>query len=92
MSWETSGLGPLLEQVAGPIASFKGDGAYDRDDVYHAVAKHHSEAAGWQKTSGYNRHALAEAVIGRYKRVIGDALCSRTHRLQVTEVAVAANA
>ena len=29
-----SRVGPLLDQVAGPIASFTGDGAYDRDDVY----------------------------------------------------------
>jgi hypothetical protein len=27
-------VGPLLEQIAGPVASFTGDGAYDRDDVY----------------------------------------------------------
>ena len=26
---------------------------------------------GWQKNSGYNRRALAEAAISRYKRVIG---------------------
>ncbi len=29
---------PLLEQVDGPVASFTGDGVYDRDDVYAAVA------------------------------------------------------
>ena len=28
-----SQVGPLLDQVAGPVASFTGDGAYDRDDV-----------------------------------------------------------
>jgi pyruvate/2-oxoglutarate dehydrogenase complex dihydrolipoamide dehydrogenase (E3) component len=33
-----------------------------------------------------------EAAIGRYKRVIGDALRSRTPRRQATEVAIAANA
>jgi hypothetical protein len=33
---------------------------------------------GWQKASGYNRRALAEATIGRFKRVIGDGLRSRT--------------
>src|SRR5687767_12271364 len=33
-----SRVGPLLDQVDGPIASFTGDGAYDRDDVYGAVA------------------------------------------------------
>src|SRR2546423_1370055 len=41
-----SRVGPLLDQVAGPIASFPpGDGAYDRDDVYDAVAERHPEAA-----------------------------------------------
>src|SRR3712207_2421136 len=44
---------------------------------------------GWQKASGYNRRALAEAAISRYKRVIGDALRSRTDRRQATEVAIA---
>ena len=33
-----SQVGPLLEQVGGPVASFTGDGAYDRDDVYAVVA------------------------------------------------------
>ena len=36
---------PLLDQVAGPLASFTGDGAYDRDDVYEAVAQRHPDAA-----------------------------------------------
>ena len=122
-----SQVGPLLDQVTGPVASFTGDGAYDRDDVYGAVAERHPEAAvvvpprrdavpseaaetaptqrdrhlqpiaergrmGWQKASGYNRRALAEAAISRYKRVIGDALRSRTDRRQATEVAIAVRA
>src|SRR3954453_13615998 len=105
------GSGPsLLDQVAAPVPSFTGDGAYDREDVYGAVAERHPEAAvvvpprqdavpsaaaetaptqrdrhlrsiaeqgrlGWQKASGYNRRALAEAAVStRYKRVIGNAL------------------
>ena len=44
---------------------------------------------GWQRASGYNRRALVEADIGRYKRVIGDALRSRTEGRQTTEVAIA---
>ena len=47
---------------------------------------------GWQKRSGNNRRALVEATIGLYKRVIGDALRSRTQRRQATEMAIAANA
>jgi hypothetical protein len=35
---------PLLEGIDGPVASFTGDGAYDRDDVYDAVAARHSDA------------------------------------------------
>ena len=119
-----SQVGPLLDRVDGPVASFTGDGAYDQDGVYGAVAARHPEAVvvvpprshaapsgtaettppqrdrhlrllaergrmGWQKASGYNRRALAEATIGRFKRVIGEALRSRTDRRQATEVAVA---
>jgi hypothetical protein len=36
---------PLLDQVDGPVASFTADGAYDREDVYGAVAARHPEAA-----------------------------------------------
>jgi hypothetical protein len=124
-----SRVGPLLDRVgvAGPLASFTGDGAYDREDVYGAVAARHPEAAvivpprrdavpsgaaetaptqrdrhlrsiaeqgrmGWQNSSGYNRRALAEAAMSRYKRVIGDALRARTDRRQATEVAIAVRA
>jgi hypothetical protein len=47
---------------------------------------------GWQEASGYNRRALAEAAVSRYKRVIGDALRSRTDRRRATEVAIAVQA
>ena len=40
-----SQVGPLLDQVGGPVASFTADGAYDRDDVYEAVSQRHLEAA-----------------------------------------------
>src|ERR671913_82908 len=40
-----SQVGPLLDQVDGPVASVTGDGAYDRDDVYAEVAVRHPEAA-----------------------------------------------
>jgi hypothetical protein len=118
-----SRVGPLLDQVGGAVASFTGDGAYDREDVYGAVAERHPEAAvvvpprrgavpseaaetaptqrdrhlqliaehgrmGWQKASGYNRRALAESAVSRYKRVIGDALRSRTDPGRATEVAI----
>ena len=40
-----SQVGPLLDQVAGPVVSFTGDGAYDQDGVYASVAERHPEAA-----------------------------------------------
>jgi hypothetical protein len=40
-----SQVDPLLDQVGGPVASFTGDGAYDRDDVYTAVAARRPKAA-----------------------------------------------
>ena len=119
-----SQVGPLLDQVAGPIASFTGDGAYDQERVYASVAERHPEAAvivppratavpsetaeteptqrdrhlqliaehgrmGWQKASGYTKRARAEAAIGRWKRVIGDGLRSRTDERRATEMDVA---
>jgi hypothetical protein len=98
-----SQVGPLLDQVEGAVASFTGDGAYDRKDVYATVAERHPEAAvvvpprkdavpsetaataptqrdrhleliaergrmGWQKATGYNVRAKAEAAVSRYKR------------------------
>ncbi len=40
-----SQVGPLLDQVDGPVASFTADGAFDRDDVYGEVAARHPDAA-----------------------------------------------
>jgi hypothetical protein len=40
-----SQVGPLLDRIEGAVASFTGDGAYDRDDVYAEVAARHPEAA-----------------------------------------------
>ena len=118
---------PLLDQIAGPLASFTGDGAYDQAGVYGTVAKHHPDAEvivpprstavlsedgetaptqrdrhlqsiaehgrmGWQKRSGYTRRARWSRAISRFKRVIGDALRSRTDRRRATEVAIAVRA
>ena len=118
---------PLLDQIAGPLASFTGDGAYDQAGVYGTVGKHHPDAEvivpprstavlsengesdptqrdrhlqsiaehgriGWQKASGYTRRALVESAISRLKRVIGDALRSRTDRRRATEIAIAVQA
>src|ERR687890_725162 len=42
---DSSQAGPLLDQVAGPVVSFTGDGAYDQDGVYASVGERHPEAA-----------------------------------------------
>ena len=39
-----SQVGPLLDGIDGPVASFTGDGAYDRDGVHAAVAARHPDA------------------------------------------------
>jgi hypothetical protein len=46
----------------------------------------------WQKISGYTCRALVEADISQYKRVIGDALRSRTEARRKAETAVAVQA
>ena len=58
-----------------------------RDQHLQLIAEH--GRMGWQKASGYNRRALAEAAISRFKRVIGDGLRSRTDQRQATEMKVA---
>jgi Transposase DDE domain len=122
-----SQIGPLLDQITAPLASFTGDGAYDQEGVYNTVATRHPDAevivppratavlseddqagptqrdrhlqniaehgrTGWQKRSGYNRRALVETSISRFKRVIGDGLRARTDQRRATEVAIAISA
>jgi hypothetical protein len=58
-----------------------------RDRHLQVITEHGRMA--WQKASRYNRRARAEAAISRYKRVIGDALRSRTDPCRATEVAIA---
>ena len=120
---DASQAGPLLDQVAGAVASFTADDAYDQSSTYDDVAQRHPDAAvvvppratavpsetaesaptqrnrhlqciaehgrmGWQKRSGYNTRARAEAAIARWKQVIGDALRSRRDERRATEVDV----
>jgi hypothetical protein len=47
---------------------------------------------GWQKRSGCTRRALVETSISRFKRVIGDALRSRTVWRRANEVALTIHA
>ena len=124
---DASQVGPLLDQVADPVASFTADGAYDQESVYADVAERHPGAdvvvpprstavpsataetaptqrdrhlqliaekgrMGWQKISGYNARARAEATVGRFKQVIGDGLRSRTDERRGTEANVGVHA
>jgi hypothetical protein len=62
------------------------DLAFQGEDTQSAERGH----MAWQRASGYNLRAEVEASIGRYKRVIDDALRSRIDRTETTEVALAA--
>jgi Transposase DDE domain len=58
-----------------------------RDRHLQCIAEH--GRMGWQKASGYNRRALVEVSISRFKRVIGTSLRSRTEPRRATETAIA---
>ena len=61
-----------------------------RDRHLQSIAEH--GRMGWQRRSGYTRRALVEAAFSRLKRVIGNALRSRTEHRRATEVAIAVQA
>jgi hypothetical protein len=61
-----------------------------RDRHLQHITEHGRMA--WQRASGYTARARAEAAIGRFKQVIGDALRSRTDDRRATEVDVAVHA
>ena len=61
-----------------------------RDRHLQFIAEH--GRMGWQKASGYTKRARAEATMGRFMRVIGDGLRSRTDRRRATEADVAVHA
>jgi hypothetical protein len=42
---DASQVGPLLDQVDSPVASFTADGAYDQDGVYGGVVSRHPKAS-----------------------------------------------
>ncbi len=58
-----------------------------RDRHLQCIAEHGRR--GWQKRSGYNARARAEAAVARWKQVIGDGLRSRKDERRATEVEVA---
>jgi len=43
----------------------------------------------WQRSSGYNARAGVEGTMRRYKRIIGDTLCSHSRPAQEVETRIA---
>ncbi len=76
---------------AGAVASASAETAPTQRDRHLPTIAERGHVA-WQKASGYNLRARVEASIGRYKRVTGGALRSRTDPTEATEVAMAAAA
>ena len=81
----------IVPPRAGAVASASTETAPTQRDRHLLMIADHGQMA-WQEGSGYNLRAKVEASIGRYKRVIGDALRSRTDPTEATEVAIAAAA
>ena len=81
----------IVPPRAGAVASASAETAPTQRDRHPQMIADRGRMA-WQKASGYNLRAKVEASIGRYKRVIGDALRSRTEQTKATEVAIAAAA
>jgi Transposase DDE domain len=81
----------IVPPRAGAVASASAETAPTQRDRHLRMIAERGRMA-WQKASGYNLRAKVEATIGRYKRVIGDVLRSRTDETEATEVALAAAA
>jgi hypothetical protein len=79
----------IVPPRAGAVVSASAETAPTQRDRHLRMITERGRMA-WQKASGYNLRAKVEASIGRYKRVIGDALRSRTDQTEATEVAIAA--
>src|ERR1700734_554603 len=81
----------IVPPRAGAVVSASAETAPTQRDRHLRMIAERGRMA-WQKTTGYNLRAKVEASIGRYKRVIGDALRSRTDQTEAAEVALAAAA
>ena len=83
----TSGVPPRARSVerSGPTSAQR-----QRDRHIATIAEH--GRMSWRKSSGYNRRALVEAAISRYKRIIGGQLRTRSLPAQRTEVAISVGA
>jgi hypothetical protein len=81
----------IVPPRTGAVASASAETAPTQRDRHLRLIAERGRMVG-QKTSGYNLRAKVETSIGRYKRVIGDALRSRTDRTEAAEAAIAAAA
>ncbi len=79
----------IVPPRAGAVVSASAESAPTLRDRHLQMTAERGRMA-WQKASGYNLRAKVETSIGRYKRVIGDTLRSRTEQTEATEIAIAA--
>ena len=82
---------PLPEVIVPPRGA--GQGLAKSEDALRQRDRHVQKIQdrgrmNWQKASGYNRRALVEATMSRYKRVIGPGLKSRHPDAQYTEAMI----
>src|ERR1700722_11836518 len=76
----------IVPPRAGAVESASAETAPTQRDRHLRMTAERGRMA-WQKASGYNVRAKVETSIGRYKRVIGDALRSRPMSFLVTSSA-----
>jgi hypothetical protein len=77
---------PRSTAVLGPSAETD---PTQRDCHIQAIAEQGRMA--WQRSSGYNARAGVEGTMSRYKRIIGDTLCSHSRPAQEVETRIAVN-
>src|SRR3712207_85357 len=93
-----SGVAARHPAAAGVVAPCSGAVASETAETDPTQRDQHRQAIaetgrmGWQKASGYNIRARAEATMGRFKQAIGDGLRARTDQRRATEVDVAVHA
>jgi Transposase DDE domain len=81
----------IVPSRAGAVLTASAETAPTQRDHHLRMTAERGRMA-WQKASGFNLRAKVETSISRYKRVIGDALRSRTDPTEATEIAIAAAA
>lgn len=83
--------GSIVPPCKGAVLGSTAAAAPAQRDLHIRSINEHGRM-NWRKTSGCDRRSQVEAAIGRYKRVIGDALRSRQDARRVREVKIAVKA